>query len=157
MTAGLAPGADRATQAGWQRGQGALAARQQELVSALVAGGPLPAGFAADRVGAAAAALRRKRAGEVARAWPLLAAGLGTGFTARFTPWAQERSAAGRAPDGSFADGFAFALALRGAGELPPLAARELAEREAVWRYDGVRPPARRGWADRQLRRLHRR
>lgn len=102
-----------------------LAAAQAALVAALVAGGPLPAGFDPDRVDAARRALLRKRAGEVARAWPLLAGGLGTAFTPRFVRWAT-----GRPPAGSRADGLAFARFLREQGELPPLAAEELATRE---------------------------
>ncbi|MFC5945892.1 hypothetical protein ACFPZ4_31085, partial [Micromonospora harpali] len=50
-------------------GGGDLAARQAELVAALVAGGPLPAGFAPTPVDAARRALLRKRAGDVARHW----------------------------------------------------------------------------------------
>ncbi|SHM31874.1 hypothetical protein [Cryptosporangium aurantiacum] len=105
-------------------GAAELAAAQAALVAALVGGGELPPGFDADRVGAARRALLRKRAGEVARAWPLLAASLGAAFTPRFVQWA-----AGRPPSGSFADGLAFAHSLRDAGELPPLAAEELAQR----------------------------
>ena len=102
-----------------------LAAAQQALVEALVAGGPLPPGFDAERVGAARRALLRKRAGEVAAAWPLLAAGLGADFYPRFTAWA-----AARPPEGSRTAGLAFARTLRDQGELPPLAAPELAARE---------------------------
>ncbi|GAA3391056.1 hypothetical protein [Cryptosporangium minutisporangium] len=102
-----------------------LAAAQAALVAALVAGGPLPPGFDTGRVDAARRALLRKRAGEVARAWPLLAGSLGAAFTPRFVRWA-----AGRPPSGSFADGLAFAQHLRDAGELPPLGATELSERE---------------------------
>ena len=53
-----------------------LADRQRELVAALVAGGPPPAGVDPWRFAAAERALRGKRAGEVARSWPLLAAAL---------------------------------------------------------------------------------
>src|SRR5690606_42109657 len=65
-----------------------LAARQAALVAALVAGAPLPAGFDATRVAAARTALLRKRAGEVARLWPMLAAGLGHRWPAIFQQWA---------------------------------------------------------------------
>ncbi|MEU8189675.1 hypothetical protein AB0C00_20620, partial [Micromonospora carbonacea] len=51
-------------------GGGDLAARQAELVAALVAGGPLPPGFVPAPVDAARRALLRKRAGDVARHWP---------------------------------------------------------------------------------------
>jgi hypothetical protein len=60
-----------------------LAAEQAALVRALVGGGPAPGGFDPERVRATAAALARKRAGEVARAWPGLAAELGPAFTER--------------------------------------------------------------------------
>ncbi|WP_425558351.1 hypothetical protein [Cryptosporangium japonicum] len=94
-------------------------------MAALVAGGELPAGFDSERVGATRRALLRKRAGEVAKAWPLLAASLGAKFTPLFVQWA-----AGRPPAGSRADGLAFARHLRDSGELPPLAAQELAAHE---------------------------
>lgn len=106
-----------------------LSAAQEALVKALVGGGPLPPGFDPGRVDAARRALLRKRAGEVAKAWPLLAAALGptadAGFVARFVAWA-----AARPSEGSYADGLAFARHLRTTGALPPLAATELAARE---------------------------
>ncbi|QDY11830.1 hypothetical protein FJK98_22910 [Micromonospora sp. HM134] len=116
-----------------------MAARQAALVAALVAGAPLPAGFATDRVDAARRALLRKRAGEVARHWPLLAASLGDAWPATFADWA-----AGRPTAGSLRDGWDLARALRDRGALPPLGAEELAAREAVHRYDGRNPPRRR-------------
>jgi len=51
-----------------------LAARQAELV----AGGPVPSGFDPGRLAVARRAMLRKRAGEAAAAWPLLAASLGS-------------------------------------------------------------------------------
>ena len=83
-----------------------LAAEQAALVRALVAGGPVPEGFDRDRVRATAAALARKRAREVARAWPVLAAD-GEAFTDRFVAYA-----AGRPPPaagGALAEGLGFA------------------------------------------------
>lgn len=118
---------------------GDLAARQAELVAALVAGAPVPAGFDERLVDTAREALLRKRAGDVARHWPLLAAGLGAQWTQTFTRWA-----AGRPTRGSLRDGWDLALALRADGPLPAPAAEELAEREARWRYDGVTQPRRR-------------
>jgi hypothetical protein len=126
-----------------------LAARQAELVAALVAGGPLPPGFAADRVAAARAALVRKRAGEVARAWPMLRAGLGDRWPETFAGWAT-----GRPTQGSLRDGWDLARHLVATAGLPRLAAEELAAREARWRYDGRSAPhprprpvaAVRGW-----------
>ncbi|RLQ10780.1 hypothetical protein EAD96_02080 [Micromonospora sp. BL1] len=115
---------------------GDLAARQAELVAALVAGGPLPPGFAPAPVEAARRALLRKRAGDVARHWPLLAAGLGADWPATFTAWADSRPT-----NGSLRDGWDLARDLRDRDALPPLGAEELTAREAASRYDGRRPP----------------
>lgn len=92
-----------------------LATQQAALVRALVAGGPVPAGFAPARITATAAALARKRAREVAKAWPVLAHQLGGGFTDRFLAYA---AANPRQGEGVLADGLAFARALERAGEL---------------------------------------
>jgi hypothetical protein len=116
-----------------------LAERQAGLIAALVAGAPLPAGFDEARVGAAQRALLRKRAGEVARVWPLLAASAGDRWPDEFAAWA-----AGRAPQGSLRDGWDLARAWSAAGRLTGPAAGELAEREAGWRYDGDSAPRRR-------------
>jgi hypothetical protein len=94
-----------------------LAAEQAALVRALVGGGPVPSGFDPDRVRATSAALARKRAREVARAWPALAAELGRDFTAAFLA-----HAAGTPPPaggGALADGLAFADSLARRGRLP--------------------------------------
>jgi hypothetical protein len=118
-----------------------LATRQAELVEALTRGKPVPHGFDAFKVDAARVALLRKRAGEVARQWPMLAAGLGDRWTASFSSWA-----AARATQGSLRDGWDFARDLSGRGELPAIAGPELAEREARWSYDGSSAPrTRRG------------
>ncbi|WP_091460273.1 hypothetical protein [Micromonospora inyonensis] len=116
--------------------RGDLAARQAALVAALVAGADPPPGFDARRLGAARAALLRKRAGEVARHWPLLAAGLGGDWPAAFVHWA-----ATRPTRGGLRDGWDLARELRTEGGLPPMAAGELAAREAANRYDGERSP----------------
>ncbi|MBQ1025793.1 hypothetical protein [Micromonospora sp. C95] len=116
-----------------------LASRQAELVAALVADGPPPAGFAPGPLAAARAALLRKRAGEVARHWPLLAAGLGPAWPAAFVEWA-----AGRPTGGGLRDGWDLARALHARTALPALGAEELAAREAEFRYDGHRAPRRR-------------
>src|SRR5687767_229366 len=115
-----------------------LADRQRALVDALVAGGDIPPGFDAAGVQAARAALRRKRAGEVARAWPLLAASFGDRWYTAFGTWAD-----GRPPQGSLRDGWDFARTVR--DTLPPLARDELAGREAASTYDGVTAPVARG------------
>ncbi|WFF00411.1 hypothetical protein [Micromonospora sp. WMMD964] len=113
-----------------------LAERQAELVAALVAGGPPPAGFAPGPLAATRAALLRKRAGDVARHWPLLAAGLGAEWSTTFAGWA-----AGRPTTGSLRDGWDLARTLRDQHALPPSAAEELAAREARLRYDGRSAP----------------
>ncbi|MEV4492147.1 hypothetical protein AB0K04_18775 [Micromonospora coxensis] len=115
---------------------GDLAARQAALVAALVAGAPTPPGFAAAPVAAARAALLRKRAGDVARHWPLLAAGLGDTWWETFRAWAADRPT-----NGSLRDGWDLARDLRARDALPPLGAEELAAREAATRYDGRTTP----------------
>ncbi|WP_435207508.1 hypothetical protein [Micromonospora sp. bgisy143] len=135
MTDAVADDRDRRP-GGHQPPQPGLAARQAELVAALVAGGPPPAGFAAGPLAAARAALLHKRAGEVARHWPLLAAGLGAAWPATFADWAADRPTAG-----SLRDGWELARALRERDALPPAGAEELAVREASLRYDGRTPP----------------
>ena len=111
-----------------------LAARQAALAAALVAGALDPAGFDSARLAATRRALLRKRAGEAAREWPAFAASLGTRWTQVF---ADHHACWERA--GALRDGWDLARALR--AELTPEAAAELAEREAMMRYDGVRDP----------------
>lgn len=116
-----------------------LAARQAALVAALVTGGQVPDGVDAGRLAIARRALLRKRAGEVAAVWPLLAATVGHTWAASFAAWA-----AGRPPSGSLRDGWDLARDLATAGRLAPPAREELAERELSWRYDGRTTPKRR-------------
>ncbi|MDG6109315.1 hypothetical protein Daura_09735 [Dactylosporangium aurantiacum] len=123
-----------------------LADEQRALIDALVGGGAIPEGFAAAGVRATRIALRRKRAGEVARAWPFLAAAYGDRWTATFAAWAD-----GRPPQGSLRDGWDFARSVR--DTLPPLARDELAEREAAFAYDGAAAPVPRGRVAAWLRR----
>jgi hypothetical protein len=118
-------------------GSDALAERQAALVAALVAGAPDPAGFDPARLAAARRALLRKRAGEAAGAWPLLAASLGNLWASTFAA-----HHAGRPPGGALRAGWDLARALR--GELTPDAAAELAVRETILHYDGKRAPCRR-------------
>ncbi|MFC4150354.1 hypothetical protein ACFO0M_29220 [Micromonospora mangrovi] len=113
-----------------------MAARQAALVASLVAGAPTPPGFDPVPVDVARRALLRKRAGDVARHWPLLAAGLGADWPGTFADWA-----AGRPTNGSLRDGWDLARELRDRGTLPPLGAEELVAREAATRYDGRRAP----------------
>lgn len=119
-----------------------LADRQAALVAALVAGADAPPGFDPWRLDAARRALLSKRAGEAARAWPLLAAAYGDGWAPAFAAWARTR------PNrGSLRDGWDFARAAVADGSLPAgMAVEELAVREAGWRYLGDRSPARRRW-----------
>lgn len=126
----------------------ALAAAQARLLDALVAGAPDPPGFDPHRLGATRAALVRKRAGGVAAEWPLLAASLGTTWSATFAEHVR-----GRPPQGPLRDGWDLARVLRAAGRLTGGAAVELAEREAAFRYDGTGPPRPRGRLARALRR----
>ena len=116
-----------------------LAARQAELVAALVAGGPVPSGFDPARLGVVRRALLRKRAGEAAAVWPLVAVSLGPAWLEAFTA-----SVAGRAPAGALRDGWDLAGELHRRGELGDAATVELAEREVALRQDGRRrrPPA---------------
>jgi hypothetical protein len=116
-----------------------LADQQAELVAALVAGGPLPPGFDPARVGAAREALLRKRSGEVAAAWPVLAASLGPQWTVVFRDWARDR-----APNGALRDGWDLARQLAAQARLPEPAVVELRDREARWRYDGISAPRHR-------------
>ena len=113
-----------------------LATRQRDLVAALVAGAPIPTGLDPARFAAAERALRGKRAGEVAEAWPLLAAALGETFRTLFSGWAE-----GRPPHGALRDGWDFARELAADGRLPELATRELAARDVLSHYDGHREP----------------
>lgn len=102
-----------------------LAERQAALVAALVAGAPVPDGFDPRLIDAARRALLRKRSGEVAKHWPLLAASFGKRWPAAFAEWAD-----GRPSQGAFQDGLAFARSL----PLTGAAAEELAERERALR-----------------------
>ena len=116
-----------------------LANRQAALVAALTSRAPVPEGFDPRLVEAARVALLRKRAGEVARQWPMLAAACGREWTREFARWADARPT-----NGSLRDGWDFARDR--ADGLPAAAGAELAVREAAWRYDGRSAPrARRG------------
>ena len=65
-----------------------LADQQAALLAALAGNGPVPAGFDAARVRAAADALAFKRARAVAKTWPSLRAMLGDAFRERFAAYA---------------------------------------------------------------------
>jgi hypothetical protein len=113
-----------------------LAARQAALVEALVLGGPDPHGFDADRLAVTRKALLRKRSGEAARHWPLLAAALG----GRWGTFAAS-VLAGRPVVGGPRDGWDVARVARERGLLTDGALRELRDHERTHRYDGVTPP----------------
>ncbi|MCT2585466.1 hypothetical protein [Actinophytocola gossypii] len=68
-----------------------LAARQAELVRALLAGGPVPPGFDPDRIRVEAAALHAKRRAVAERLRPDLADDLGEDFGTLFDTWAATR------------------------------------------------------------------
>ncbi|MEV6638298.1 hypothetical protein AB0M54_47040 [Actinoplanes sp. NPDC051470] len=110
-----------------------MAERQAELVGTLASGAPVPDGFDPRLVETARVALLRKRAGEVAKAWPALAASHGRDWSRTFARWA-----AARPTRGSLRDGWDLA---RAAGELRADAAEELAVREATYVYDGTAAP----------------
>lgn len=65
-----------------------LASRQAELVRALLAGGPVPAGFDEHRVRVEAAALNNKRRRIAEQLRPDLADALGDRFAELFDRWA---------------------------------------------------------------------
>jgi hypothetical protein len=111
-----------------------LADRQARLVAALTSRAPVPSGFDPRLVEVARVALLRKRAGEVARQWPALAAAHGREWTRVFAAWA-----ATRPTQGSLRDGWDLARDLGAA--LPAAAAEEVATREAAWAYDGRSAP----------------
>src|SRR5262249_38743353 len=85
-----------------------LAARQGELVRALVAGGEAPAGFDARRGAAAARSLVNKRLREGALAWPALAEALGERCVERVRAYAEKAPP----PGGPVIDGERFARSL---------------------------------------------
>ncbi|MBP2707144.1 hypothetical protein JOL79_25490 [Microbispora sp. RL4-1S] len=84
----------------------ALAAAQRGLLAALLAGGPVPAGFDAGRIAIEARSLLAKRAGSVARVMPGLARELGAAFGRTFAAYGEGRP---RPEGGSRADAEAFA------------------------------------------------
>ena len=86
------------------------AARQAQLLDALLRGADYPAGFVAAQADAAGRSLRRKRARAVAHAWPALALQLGDTFDARFDAFA--RTADAPASGDPLRDGLAFARSL---------------------------------------------
>lgn len=100
----------------------ALAARQGELVRALVAAAPLPSGFDDLRTSTTRGTLLRKRMRGVERTWPGLARGLGARFKGLFSDYAESHTMSG---EGLYQlDGRRFAEWLLTRGEEPSDAGR---------------------------------
>ncbi|QTE01645.1 DUF692 domain-containing protein [Streptomyces cyanogenus] len=124
-----------------------VAVAQTAVLSALVAGTPVPEGFDRVRMGVQARALAAKRAGVVAKVAPELPVILGAGYREAFLEYARQRPMRG----GYRQDALDFAghlLKLGRAGDAGSL--RELRE----WWLDRSGPaPRKRGFAARVLRR----
>ena len=110
----------------------AVAARQAELLHALLRGDDFPAGFDERMAGAAALALRRKRGRAVARGLPALAHALGERFEVLFLAYAATAPAPSR--PGGLTDGLRFARALPAGVDLPDAARTELLVRRTAQR-----------------------
>lgn len=115
-----------------------LAVTQASLLSALVAGTPVPEGFDTRRVGVQARALAAKRAGVVAKVAPELPEILGKGFRPAFLAYAKSRPMTG----GYRRDALDFVEHLLIAGRPEDAAERR---RLTEWWQDrsGSRPPGR--------------
>ena len=128
----------------------AYAARQAQLLDALLRGDVPPTGFDAAQAGAAGGSLRRKRGRAVALAWPALALQLGDAFAARFDAFARTFDApASGAP---LQDGLAFARSLGRETPLRDDVRAELLLARAALRRRGVFAAA--AWLRRPRRRL---
>ncbi|MFE6783160.1 DUF692 family multinuclear iron-containing protein [Streptomyces sp. NPDC057680] len=115
-----------------------VAVAQAALLSALVAGTPVPEGFDSRRLGVQSRALAAKRAGVVAKVAPELPEILGAGYRPAFLAYARSRPMTG----GYRRDALDFAEHLLVAGRPEdPAARRRLTE----WWQDrsGSRPPGR--------------
>ncbi|WP_283135497.1 hypothetical protein [Rhizohabitans arisaemae] len=107
-----------------------LAARQAELLTALVAGGPPPEGFDPVRLRVQRDSLIAKRRGLVARAAPLLVHALDGEFVPLFAGYADGRP---KPAGGSAADARAFTAWLEAAGRLPERAPAPAEEARPRW------------------------
>ncbi|WP_410669184.1 hypothetical protein [Amycolatopsis sp. cmx-4-68] len=94
-----------------------LAARQAELLHALLADGPAPPGFDASRLRVEANVLRRKHGRVLAHQRPELAEALGDRFGPLFTEFNGERPKRDTERSGAYAD--EFVTWLIGRGHLP--------------------------------------
>lgn len=126
---GVAAGAPAGAETG---ARGGVAARQRELVAALVAGAEPPQGVDRDRVRVQATALLRKRGRSVAHVQPDLAAALGPGFGVAFQSYARDRT--GLPPDHAADDALEFARFLLRAGGQPYVSAEVRREARRVTR-----------------------
>jgi hypothetical protein len=126
------------------------AARQAQLLDALLRGGDYPEGFAAAQADAAGRSLRRKRARAVAGAWPAVAIDLGDAFGPRFDAFAR---VVDLPPSGDpLADGLAFARSLGRAAGLGDAARAEVLLARAALARRGLF--VRAAWLRRPYRRL---
>lgn len=116
-----------------------LARAQAELAGALSAGAPVPAGFDAGRVRAAARALLDKRRRLVAQRWPTLMLALGADFASRFEAWAREHPMT--VEPNALADGRRFAESLRASGLLPASLLDTLQDFDLRWRLTNEGTP----------------
>ena len=91
-------------------GRARLAAQQAAFLDSLQGRGPLPPGFDADDLAAAAASLLRKRLGAVTRDWPALAYAAGEALPEAFAQYA--KSTPPPVAGEGLADGLGFALSL---------------------------------------------
>jgi hypothetical protein len=120
-----------------------LGQRQAALMAALAGAAPVPAGFDAARVRAAAAAIASKRARCVAQAWPSLRIALGARFGQAFAAYASVTPLA--ANGGPLADGRGFVRFLGTTHALPDAVRQQalLVDAGHVASPDGL---ARRRW-----------
>jgi hypothetical protein len=103
----------------------ALAARQQELVTALVADGPVPEGFEPHRVSAVRLGLARKRLGGLGQHFPALAAAIRSDPALWDMYFGWHLTHQPQAHNGYFADGAGLIDFLDGQGKIPAAATRE--------------------------------
>jgi hypothetical protein len=122
-----------------------LAARQQELVAALVSDGPVPEGFDPARVAAVRLGLARKRLGGLGQHFPALAAAVRADPALWHSYFEWHVSHQPRPQAGYFADGAALVDFLDLQGRLPAEATREalMLRMDTSPGPDGQRVPAR--------------
>ena len=110
-------------ESGLAAARSALAARQQELVAALVADGPVPEGFDPERVAAVRLGLARKRLGGLGQHFPALAAAVRAdpALWDLYFGWHISHQPG----PGYFADGAGLIDFLEGQAKLPAAATRE--------------------------------